>query len=135
MITCNFEDCIKALETVKEYVLQQNENCRVLGIHLEGPFISKEKRGIANSLVAGIGSAVAITVIPALVEWLESLNDIETKFEDISDIISQDLANVKFDVGLESNEREFLRTIQQAKELKEVLEALGEVRQKSADQA
>jgi len=86
-------------------------------------------------LVAGIGSAVAITVIPALVEWLESLNDIETKFEDISDIISQDLANVKFDVGLESNEREFLRTIQQAKELKEVLEALGEVRQKSADQA
>jgi hypothetical protein len=93
--------------------------------------------GLAAKVTVGAAVATAVTtlVLPALLEWLESLNDIEAKFEDISDVIRNDFADVKFDVGLEGSEREFFRTIQQAKELKEVLESLGEVSQKSKDQA
>ena len=46
MITCDFADCLKALNIVKEYVEAHQDNNWVLGIHLEGPFISKEKWGI-----------------------------------------------------------------------------------------
>ena len=94
-------------------------------------------KGLAAKVTVGAAVATAVTtlVLPSLLEWLESLNDIEAKFEDISDVIRQDFADVNFDVGLEGSEREFFRTIQQAKELKEVLESLGEVSQKSKDQA
>lgn len=39
-------------------------------------------------LVAGIGSALAITVLPPMIEWLESLNDIEQKFIDIKNSVN-----------------------------------------------
>lgn len=94
-------------------------------------------KGLAAKVTVGAAVATAVTtlVLPPLLDWLESLNDIEAKFEDISDVIRRDFSDVNFNVGLESSEREFFRTIQQAKELKEVLESLGEASQKSKDQA
>ncbi len=84
-------------------------------------------------LVAGVGSALAITVLPSLIEWLESLNDIESKFEDISGLVSAEFSNVKFDVGLRGGERDFARSIERAKELRDVLQQLGDVAEKSGD--
>jgi len=86
-------------------------------------------------LVAGVGSALAITVLPSLIEWLESLNDIESKFEDISSLVNSEFSNVKFDVGLRGGERDFARSIERAKELRDVLTQLGEVAEKSGDKA
>ncbi len=92
-----------------------------------------EKFSTALPLVAGIGSALAIIVLPALVEWLETLNDIESKFEDISGLVSAEFSNVKFDVGLRGGERDFARSIERAKELRDVLQQLGDVAEKSGD--
>ena len=86
-------------------------------------------------LIAGIGSAIAITVLPPLIDWLESLNDIEAGFEDISDLIERDFSNVQFRVGLEGGERDFIRSIEKAKELRDVLQQLGDVAQQSSDKS
>lgn len=46
LITCDFSDVILALETIKEWFSQYGDKRGVIGIHLEGPFISKLKKGI-----------------------------------------------------------------------------------------
>lgn len=84
-------------------------------------------------LYAGIGSALAITVLPALVEWLESLNDIETEFEDISRKIKSDFDEVEFNVKLEADERAFSRSIRRTEELKSAIEALRDASEEASD--
>jgi hypothetical protein len=46
-----------------------------------------EKFSTALPFVAGIGSALAITVVPAMIEWLATLDDVEIKLLDIQDRI------------------------------------------------
>ena len=84
-------------------------------------------------LYAGIGSALAITVLPALVDWLESLNDIETQFEDISRRIKSDFDEVEFNVKLEADERAFNRSIRRTEELKSAIEALRDASEEASD--
>ena len=46
LITCDFSDVILALETIKTWFDKYGDNRGVIGIHLEGPFISGIKKGI-----------------------------------------------------------------------------------------
>lgn len=84
---------------------------------------------------SGVGAAVALLVLPPTLEWLETLNDIETKFEDISDLINRDFADLEFRVGLEGTERDFLRSIERAKELRDVIRQLGDIAEQSGDKS
>lgn len=47
IITASTEDMLSAIHTQEEVILQQQQNtAQIIGIHLEGPFINHEKRGI-----------------------------------------------------------------------------------------
>lgn len=46
LITCEFADVIKALNVIQKWFKKHSNNRGVLGIHLEGPFISRSKCGI-----------------------------------------------------------------------------------------
>lgn len=47
-----------------------------------------EKWKNALPILSGIGSAVLVTIVPALAEWLESLNDIEQEFKNIENSVN-----------------------------------------------
>ena len=93
-------------------------------------------KGLAAKVTVGAAVATAITtlVLPSLLEWLETLNDIDIKFEDLSDTIRQDFSDVKFNVEIQGGERDFLRSIERAKDLRDVLQKLGDAAEGASDQ-
>jgi N-acetylglucosamine-6-phosphate deacetylase len=83
-VTASTDKTIRAIEGVASYITQQHETeeprAEILGIHLEGPFISKERRGVhppewiqtpsaatlSRFLKAAAGNARMLTIAPEL---------------------------------------------------------------------
>jgi N-acetylglucosamine-6-phosphate deacetylase len=84
-VTASTDDTVRAVEGISKYIPRQFESCEaphaeILGIHFEGPFLSKERRGVhpANLLQlpsaevlqrflhAAAGSARILTIAPEL---------------------------------------------------------------------
>jgi hypothetical protein len=76
-------------------------------------------------LIAGIGSALAIVVLPKIVEWLESLNDIEGKFADISEELRTSFEDIEFDVKFNTDNAALERALATSSS---VLDVLSQIR-------
>lgn len=96
---------------------------------------SRIGKGWSNALplIAGIGSALAILVLPKLIEWLESLNDIETKTKDISAELQRSFSEQGFEVNLSVGEAGFSRSIESAQTVKEILESMKGLGDQASD--
>lgn len=82
-------------------------------------------------LIAGIGSAIAITVLPKLIEWLQTLNDIEVGFKDISKELEGAFEGRDFSIksGLDNDALE--KSVTNATALKDVLEKIRELNEQN----
>ncbi len=84
-VTASTDDTVRAVEGIAKYIPKQHETCNaphaeVLGIHFEGPFLSKERRGVhqipllqlpsaevlQRFLHAAAGNARILTIAPEL---------------------------------------------------------------------
>ena len=86
-----------------------------------------EKFSTALPLVAGIGSALAITVVPAMLEWLATLDDVELKLLDIQDRIKQTARDSDFASGLRASNDQLLETLREAGSIRDVLEEIKKI--------
>jgi|GEM_PF-4487800 len=96
--------------------------------------------GIAGALgrdlvgiTTGIGAALAVTVLPPTVEWLESLNDIELELEDISERYSEIVGKTERQVKLSLETQQFTRGVARADNFRAVLDSLDDLREKAQD--
>ena len=78
-------------------------------------------------LIAGIGSALAIVVLPKLVEWLESLNDIGDKFEDISEELKESFEDIQFEVKFSSDNSSLKESLKNSTSVFEVLKQINDL--------
>ena len=78
---------------------------------------------IANNLglIAGLGGAAALLFLAPFVEWLQTLNDIDLKMRDITDILQRDLSNVKLTVEVEASIRDLQRSIRDSTSAEDLL--------------
>lgn len=84
-------------------------------------------------LMIGIGSAIAVTILPRLVEWLEGLNDIELELDDISDSYDDLIQKSNQEVQLKLETSQFKRGLEEASDLGSLLKSLDDLRTKARD--
>ena len=81
-------------------------------------------------LAAGIGSALAIVVLPKMVEWLQSLTEIEYKLQNIGEQIKRNVADAEFNIGLEIGSSKFERDLDDAKSIEDIVKRTNDLIQK-----
>ncbi len=84
-------------------------------------------------LLASVGGAVAITVLPPLIEWLESLNDIETKTKDITEELKRSFAETDFEIGIKLQESDLRRSLLESEGPGQVLDAIKKLNAEAED--
>lgn len=77
--------------------------------------------------LAGVGSALAILVLPRIIEWLQSLNDVEVQIEDISQQLQDNFEDLDFDIQFGLDNDAFARTVSSASSVKEILEKIRDI--------
>ena len=86
-----------------------------------------EKFSTALPLVAGIGSALAIVVLPRVIEWLESLNDIEVQFRDIANELKDSFEDTDLAIKFGVDNDSLRRSLDSATSVKDILEEIRDI--------
>ena len=82
---------------------------------------------------SGIGAALAITVLPPMIEWLETLNDIEYEFNDLAEKIKRQFQDVDLEISVSIDEQRLERDLQKMESIRDVLERINELRLRSEE--
>jgi len=78
-------------------------------------------------LTAGIGAALAVTVLVPTIEWLQTLNDVDLKIRDISQILTTEFQKTDFDIRIRADERSFAKSISDLGSVEDVLKKISEM--------
>ena len=91
-------------------------------------------KGLASKVTVGAAVATAITtlVLPSLIEWLASLDDIELKLIDIQDRIKQTAKDSDFSSGLRASNDQLLETLREAGSVRDILEEIKRIQFESS---
>lgn len=82
------------------------------------------RMGLILTTMSAIGVAAAMIVIPRMLEWLDTLDDIEIKVRDIADMLKREFADVRLRIDLELDQEAQARALQQANDVIEAIQAL-----------
>ena len=99
-------------------------------VYVDSEKISQKWKLIAG-LGTGIGAALAVTILPLVVEWLENLNDIEVELADISKRMKEVARESELVAEFNQNTRETIDQIAESDSLESLLETMRDLRLES----
>lgn len=82
-----------------------------------------------------VGISIATVILPRMVEWLESLNDIDYKMKDLGETLRRSFAAQDFTIDLRIGEAEFRRQLQDLESVEDVLRRIRDLEAETADNA
>lgn len=81
------------------------------------------KMGFLLTTLSGVGVAAAMIVLPRMIEWLQSLDDIDMKVKDIADTLKEEFENVTLRVDLELDQAAEVRALAEVQGVIDAIEA------------
>lgn len=111
-MTCSKEDIRKAIQNISEVMKSNSLDNNILGVHLEGPFISKEKIGAQNpnfllepsveNFKDIVGDYEEIIKIVTLAPEIDGANELISYLKEKNIVASIGHSNAKYEQTLES---------------------------------
>ena len=95
--------------------------------------IMEKKAAVLLPGIAAFAGVLGITVLPAMAEWLASLDDIEYQLDDLSDLLSRQFSNIDLEIDVKIDEGEFSRSISRMNSVREILEEISRLKETSED--
>ncbi len=89
--------------------------------------------GLILTTVSAIGVAAAMIVIPRMLEWLETLDDIDIKVKDIADSLKQEFSDIRLRIELELDQESEARALADIEDATDAVQALLARAQEKAD--
>lgn len=81
------------------------------------------KMGFLLTTLSGVGVAAAMIILPRMIEWLQSLDDIDMKVKDIADTLKKEFENVTLRVDLELDQAAEVRALAEVQGVIDAIEA------------
>lgn len=102
------------------FLIQNITQARLAQAQLTGQTVSPLLAALP--LYASIGAAISLVVVGPMIDWIESLNDVEVKLRGLSDLIKRSFADARFAVSLELDAESSVKAIREAKDARDAIE-------------
>lgn len=95
--------------------------------------IMEKKAAVILPGIAAFAGVLGITVLPAMAEWLASLDDIEYQLDDLADQLKRQFSDADLEIKIGLDERKLERDLAKMKTVRDVLEEIDNLRTRSED--